>query len=147
MEEKKEPESFEVKDKRRFVVDAGGEAKGEESASESGRQQGAASPPGDRKPAAEPKSEKKKESTSALPEIDFATFILSLSSSALLHLGLVENPVTQKTERNLPLAKQTIDIIVMLRDKTKGNVSTDEANLMENLIADLRMKYVNELNR
>ena len=138
--EKKEAESFEVKDKRRFVVDSTGEARGnEETPRFEAQQQDVSSSPKE-----EPAAETKKR---PLPEIDFATFVLSLSSSALLHLGLVENPITGKTERNLPLAKQTIDIIVMLRDKTKGNLSTDEGNLIENLIADLRMKYVNELNR
>nr|MBP7322200.1 DUF1844 domain-containing protein [Deltaproteobacteria bacterium] len=82
-----------------------------------------------------------------LPEIDFPAFILSLSSSALLHLGLIENPVSRKSERNLPLAKQTIDIIAMLRDKTKGNLSPEESGLVDDLITDLRLKYVNEIRK
>jgi hypothetical protein len=77
-----------------------------------------------------------------LPEIDFATFILSLTTSALYHLGEMPRPDTQKPEQNLPLAKQSIDIIAMLREKTRGNLTDDEAQLIENLLYDLRIKYV-----
>ena len=77
----------------------------------------------------------------ALPEIDFATFILSLASSALIHLGEVPD-AGGKSERDLPLAKQTIDIIALLREKTKGNLAPDEAQLLDSLLYDLRMKYV-----
>jgi hypothetical protein len=65
----------------------------------------------------------------------------------MLHLGLVENPQTKKIERNLPMAKQTIDIIAMLKDKTKGNLTNEEKNLIENLLSDLRFKYVYEVNK
>lgn len=142
MEEKKEPGSFEIKDKRRFVVDAAGEAQGaaEEKTAGSDEQGPAFASPREAEAAAEARRR-------PLPEIDFSTFVLSLSSSALLHLGLMKNPITGKTERNLSLAKQTIDIIVMLRDKTKNNLSTDEARLIEHLIADLQLNYVNEIRK
>ncbi len=78
----------------------------------------------------------------ALPEIDFATFILSLGTSALYHLGEVAGPDGQKAEQNFPLAKQTIDILALLREKTKGNLGQDEAQLLDSLLYDLRMKYV-----
>jgi len=77
-----------------------------------------------------------------LPEIDFSTFILSLATSALMHLGEVPHPDTNGPVVNLPLAKQTIDIIGMLREKTRGNLSPDELQLLDNLLCDLRMKYV-----
>jgi len=80
-----------------------------------------------------------------LPEIDFSAFIFSLSTSALLHLGEVPDPVTQKREKNLPLAKQTIDILGMLKEKTRGNLTSDEEKLMENLLTDLRWRYVREV--
>ena len=66
---------------------------------------------------------------SQLPEINFATFIFSLNSSALVHL---------------PLAKQTIDILGMLEEKSQGNLSTDEENLLKNILHDLRLMYVRE---
>ncbi len=147
--EKKEPESFEVKDRRRFVVDESGETKDDGQSPPGAEGQAAEAPRDDARTAKseQAKSSPRREQRASLPEIDFSTFILSLSSSALFHLGLVENPMTHKAERDLPMAKQSIDIIVMLRDKTKGNVTPEEANLLENLIADLRLKYVNELNR
>jgi Domain of unknown function (DUF1844) len=80
-----------------------------------------------------------------LPEIDFSAFIFSLSTSALLHLGEVPDPVTQKREKDLPLAKQTIDILGMLKEKTRGNLTSDEEKLMENLLTDLRWRYVRDV--
>jgi len=141
MEEKKET-SFTVKDKRRFVVDDSGgvkpegevKAEAEKAGSEESRAQA-------------PSQTREGEKEVPLPEIDFSTFILSLSSNALLHLGLMENPYTRKIERNLSLAKQTIDIIAMLKEKTRGNLSSEEENLILNLLTDLRLKYVTELNK
>ena len=77
-----------------------------------------------------------------LPEIDFATFILSLGTSVLYHLGEMPGPEGEPPTKNLPLAKQTIDILALLRDRTKGNLASDEAQLLDSLLYDLRMKYV-----
>ena len=77
-----------------------------------------------------------------LPEIDFSSFIFSLSTSALLHLGEVPDPVTQKSEKDILLAKQTIDILGMLKEKTQGNLTPAEEKLMENILTDLRWRYV-----
>jgi hypothetical protein len=77
-----------------------------------------------------------------LPEINFINFLFSLSTSALIQLGEIQDPVTQKATKNLPLAKQTIDLIIMLREKTKGNLTPDEEKLMENILYDLRIRYV-----
>ncbi len=79
-----------------------------------------------------------------IPEINFAAFILSLSSSAMLHFGDIEDPVSGKKERNLTIAKQTIDMIDMLREKTKGNLTKDEEGLMENILYELKLRYVKE---
>ncbi|MBN1930994.1 MAG: DUF1844 domain-containing protein [Desulfobacterales bacterium] len=81
---------------------------------------------------------------SPLPEINFATFIFSLNSSALVQLGILEDPATNRKTKNLPIAKQTIDILGMLEEKTKGNLSQDEANLLKNILYDLRLMYVKE---
>jgi len=106
------------------------------------------------KPAESPKGEEKKEvrgekrtaEPGDLPflEIDFSSFIFSLSTSALLHLGEVPDPVTQKVEKDLPLAKQTIDILGMLKEKTRGNLNADEEKLIDNLLADLRWRFIRE---
>lgn len=77
----------------------------------------------------------------ALPEIDFSTFVLSLGSSALMHLGEIEDPGGNNV-RDLALAKQTIDIIAMLQEKTKGNLDAAEEHLLKSLLYDLRVKYV-----
>ncbi len=77
-----------------------------------------------------------------LPEINFTSFIFSLSTSALIQLGEVEDPFTQKKSKNLPVAKQTIDLIGMLKEKTKGNLTSDEEKFLDSVLFDLRMKYV-----
>ena len=82
-----------------------------------------------------------------LPDVNFSSFILSLSSSALFHFGAIPDPVTKKTQRNLDLAKQTIDILGMLEEKTANNLSTEESSLLSNLLCDLRMRYVEECKR
>ena len=79
-----------------------------------------------------------------LPEINFSTFIISLNASALLHLGVINDPGTGKKVKNLPLAKQTIDILCMLEEKTKENLSKEEENLLKHILYDLRMIYVKE---
>ena len=79
---------------------------------------------------------------SPLPEIDFTSFIFSLSTSALIQLGEIEDPFTKELIKNLPLAKQTIDLIGMLKQKTKGNLTSEEERVIEFILYDLRMKYV-----
>lgn len=78
----------------------------------------------------------------ALVNIDFATFILSLSHSALTHLGDAPHPEDGKLEKNLPLAKQTIDLLGLLETKTKGNLTGDEERILTQILYDLRMRYV-----
>jgi hypothetical protein len=75
--------------------------------------------------------------------IDFYIFVLSLASSAFVHLGDAPHPETgEATPANLPLAKQAIDILAMLREKTKGNLTSEEERFMENLLTDLRLRFV-----
>ena len=88
------------------------------------------------------KIKEEKQDSTPLPEINFATFVLSLSGSAMFHLGEIPNSETGKAEKNLPLAKQSIDILEMLKEKTKGNLASDEEKLLDNVLYDLRMKYV-----
>lgn len=80
-------------------------------------------------------------------EIDFSTFALSLGSSVLVHLGELAPPGAEPPERDLPLAKQTIDILGMLAEKTRGNLTADEERLVEHLLYDLRLKYVEAKKR
>ena len=75
-------------------------------------------------------------------QVDFSTFIMSLTSSAFYHLGDMPDPSTGKKEVNLPAVQQTIDMLIMLREKTKGNLKEDEKKLLEQLIYELQVKYV-----
>ncbi len=75
--------------------------------------------------------------------IDFYTFVLSLASSAFVHLGDAPHPETgEPVKPNFPLAQQTIEILAMLREKTKGNLTPEEEKFMENLLTDLRLRFV-----
>tara|TARA_Y100000294_G_scaffold96193_1_gene89450 strand:+ start:297 stop:698 length:402 start_codon:yes stop_codon:yes gene_type:complete len=75
-------------------------------------------------------------------QIDFSTFVMSLTSSAFYHLGDMPDPTTGKKEINLPAVQQTIDMLIMLREKTKDNLTDDEKKLLEQLIYELQVKYV-----
>ena len=77
-----------------------------------------------------------------LPQLDFGTFVLSMSSSALVHLGEVPEPESGQLMENVLAAKQTIDILCMLQSKTKGNLTDQEARLLRDMLFELRMKYV-----
>jgi hypothetical protein len=72
----------------------------------------------------------------------FQTLIFSLSTTALLQLGLAPNPTSGKPEKDLPAAKETIDILEILQQKTKGNLTSEEAHLLEECLYDLKMSYV-----
>jgi hypothetical protein len=85
---------------------------------------------------------KDKQQETPLPEISFINLIFSLSTSVLIQLGEIQDPITQQLAKNLPLAKQTIDLIGMLKEKTKGNLTTDEEKVLENILYDLRIRYV-----
>jgi hypothetical protein len=83
----------------------------------------------------------------AKPPIDFYTFVLSLGSSVFVHLGDAPHPESgAPVPPNLLLAKQTIDILDMLRDKTRGNLSAEEAHFLESLLTDLRLRYVSKVS-
>lgn len=110
-------------------------------------------PATDETPATEERPEQKSEPASndqprqtetPLPQINFPTFVASLNASALVHLGVIEDPVSGKVEKNLPMAKQTIDILGMIEDKTKGNLTSDEASMIKHILYELRMIYVKE---
>ncbi len=113
-----EERGYTIKDKRRFETD------------------GTA-----REDVPESSYEKKAAPTISLPEIDFSTFILSLVTSAMVHLGEAPHP-DGKPRKDLTLAKQTIDILGMLQDKTQGNLTDEESKLIEELLYDLRLRYV-----
>ena len=77
-----------------------------------------------------------------MPEVTFSTFVLSLASSALVHLGEVPNPETGSTARNEALARNAIDVLTMLDDKTRNGLTPEESKLMRDVLYELRMKFV-----
>ena len=79
-----------------------------------------------------------------VPEITFTSFLISLGSSAFIHLGDIPDPATGEIKKDVPLAKQTIDLLGLLREKTRNNLLEEEEKLFEHLLYDLRMRYIKE---
>ena len=77
-----------------------------------------------------------------LPKIDFSTFVLSLAASALLHMGLVPNAEGKPQTPDLAMARQTIDTLEMLLEKTRGNLDGDEERLLQSVLYEVRMSFV-----
>jgi hypothetical protein len=77
-----------------------------------------------------------------LPVIDFSSFVISLASTAQMGLGLIPHPETNLTVQDIPSAKHMIDILGILKEKTKGNLSKDEDTLLEQVLFNLRMHYI-----
>ena len=87
----------------------------------------------------------KEKSFSNMPMITFSTFIASLNAAVLANLGIIDEPGAGRRTQNLPLAKQTIDILAMLEEKTRGNLTPDETTILKSVLYDLRIIYVKEL--
>jgi hypothetical protein len=136
-----EDKGFVVRDRRKVSLDesAGEEEKktvgGEELKAEKAVDEAA-----DRKE--QPFRQEREESRGPLPEVVFSTFIISLSSSALMHLGEIPELESRETLVDLPLAKQIIDTLAMLQEKTRGNLDPDEDRLLRSMLYDLRLRYV-----
>ncbi|RMF89405.1 MAG: DUF1844 domain-containing protein [Nitrospinota bacterium] len=89
----------------------------------------------------------KQERSFTLPPVSFSTFLLSQSSLAMMYLGEIPDPVSQQKVKNLELAKHTIDTLAMLEEKTRGNLTPDEEQLLKDLLYDLRMRYVQAVKK
>lgn len=126
-EQDKQGNGFQVKDRRRFNED--GEARA------GAPEQGAAPEP--------IVGEGGVRGGENLPEMDFSTFVLSLSSSAMMHMGDTELPGGGTVKTDLALAKQSIDILEILQEKTKGNLTSDEEKILQELLYTLRVSFVN----
>ena len=74
--------------------------------------------------------------------IEFTPFLLGLASSALIHLGEAPNPETGRVEKNLEGARELVDLLTMLREKTRGNLTKEEEEIFNDLLADLRLRFV-----
>ena len=122
-----EEKGFVIKDRRALNED--GELKDKETKEE--------------KKKAEPEKDASGEETPPLPEVNFASLIFSLSSTALFHLGEAADPRTGEKKVDLPLAKHVIDTISMLKEKTEGNLTEEEKKFTETVLNDMRWHYIN----
>ena len=146
-EKEKEGNGFIVKDKRHFFQQEGErspdeEEKGKKPEVDESRVRGE-----EREKEAEKEKEKeeKKEGQKRegpLPEITFSNFVFSLTTQALIQLGEIQDPESKQSLKNLPFAKQTIDLIGILKDKTRGNLTKEEEALIDSALYDLKMRYV-----
>jgi hypothetical protein len=79
----------------------------------------------------------------AVPQLTFTAFVLSLASSAAIHFGDLPDPLSgEKPEQNLEGAAQMIEILSLLEQKTRGNLTSDEQQLLEQVLYELRMRFV-----
>jgi hypothetical protein len=138
-EEKQEGKGFTVQDHRRFAMETGEARQDAASQSEDAAQ---TAEPSDAQPA--PVREAQSE---VLPEINFSTFVISLSTQALMNLGEIANPINGKVETDVTVAKQMIDILGMLKEKTGGNLTAHEDRLIQDILYDLRMRYVEAVKK
>ncbi len=140
--EEKEDKGFVVRDRRRIMVE---DVPPGEETERTEAQEGAPAREDGRPEAgvgSEARTEGKAPGSKPFPEVTFSTFVFSLSSSALVHLGEVPDPSTNRLEQDLTLAKQIIDTLGMLQEKTRGNLEPDEDRLLKNVLYDLRLRYV-----
>jgi len=141
--EKGEGKGFKVADRRRFSPETGAPR----DATQAAESPSEAAEPRAGEVRSEAPSQTKKESDVRLPEINFSTFVISLSTQALMHLGEIADPMTGKVESDFPVAKQMIDVVALLKEKTRGNLDPGEQQLMEDVLYDLRMRYVEAVKK
>ena len=89
-----------------------------------------------------PEGHVKREGKCVMPEVTFTAFVMSLNTSALFHLGEISDPTTGEKSQDLVLVKHTIDTLQLLEDKTKGNLTDEEQDILKNALYDLKMRYV-----
>ena len=91
--------------------------------------------------------EDKRISEKELSEIRFIQYVSILANASMQQMGKIMNPVTGKTEKNLEASKATIELLSMLKEKTKGNLTTNEEQILSNALANLQLNYADEVNR
>lgn len=163
-EEEEKPRAFKVDDRRRFSpegelkpefqgtdeptagarTDAPPAGGGDPASSAAAASASASTSAGSARAAERPSTAQSRARASAgvAPEITFGTFVVGLSTQALVHLGEIPDPLSGQPSADLPAAQQLIDIIAILKEKTRGNLDHDEDTLLETILFELRMKYV-----
>ena len=140
MEEEKNEKGFVIKDKRLFS-ETGEVRKDADIQSNKEVKPDAGAVDNEKQPETDNRNNDQK---TYFPEINFSNFLISLSTTVMYHFGDFPDPVTNESVRNLQAAKHTIDTIGMLKSKTEGNLDQNEKNLLDNLLFELRMRYVKE---
>jgi hypothetical protein len=139
-EEEQESRGFKVQDRRRFV-DA--EDRGASAPEPEARREEPAPAPSMAAPEPPPHVHDDVDvEDGGFGEMSFSTFVMGLTTQALMHLGEIPDPVHQNVHHDLPAAKQMIDLLGILREKTKGNLDAAEEQLLGEMLYDLRMRYV-----
>jgi hypothetical protein len=113
----------------------------------SARRESASDRPADSPQASRPSTAEQQTRAAPSEEVSFASFLVSLGTQAFMHLGEIPNPLNQKREKDLPAAKQLIDLLGVLEAKTKGNLTGEEERILQQLLFDLRLHYVREAGR
>ena len=139
-EEEEKSKGFKVEDRRRFSAE--GELKPEFRGAEAAPAAAAAPQPASAAAAAQPASAVPQGPAAEPDEITFATFMVGLSTQALMHLGEIRDPHEEQAGVDLAAAQQLIDIVGMLKEKTRGNLDRNEEALIDAILFELRMKYV-----
>ena len=143
MKEEKEDQGFVFKDRRKISLDDAGSEPA--TTAEQGEARFGDEPVQQAEAGFEEvsrQSESDRQRSVPLPAVNFATFVFSLSSSALVHLGEIPEPASQKMHQDLNLAKQIIDTLGMIEEKTRGNLDADDERLIKGVLYDLRMRFV-----
>ena len=148
MEEQEDKRGFKVQDRRRFSAEGETKEGGDDQPSESSEaldiksKPAASAPEAASKPQAAEQPASSRHSSEPPPGLTFAAFLWSLSEQALAALGEVPDPTSGQVSRDLIMAQQMIDIIAMLRDKTRGNLDAQEQAMLKEILSSLQMKYV-----
>lgn len=141
-ESEEKDRGFKVQDRRRFSAEGEARTEGDDAPVEAPTEESRTEPTAKPGAAAGQSKQPAHEPIGPEPEITFVNFVVGLSSEALAALGEMPDPITGELRRDLRAAQQLIDIIGLLRDKTRGNLDQDEQSLLEAILFDLRMKYV-----
>lgn len=135
MEEPDRPSEFKVTDKRRFTTEGESKQEPDDSEKEAPRQE--------ERQASRPEEPRTGSDKAEAPRpLDFSTFILSLANTALFQLGFIKTSESEEVRQDLPAARQTIDILAMLEEKTRGNLTDQEKKIITETLFQLRMAFV-----
>jgi TolA-binding protein len=138
MTKEQEEQGFRITDKRGFRED--GAERGSDPSADAPKTSPAASSPADEKTSA------KQEGPPRTP-IDIVSYVLGFYGQGMVSLGAVPNPDTNKIEENIEVARFVIDVLTMLEQKTKGNLTTEEQKFLDDVLYELRMKFMAKTDR